>query len=156
MPLALNELDRCAALICDCVQSKVLLVVTYADPNEVRKIAADVYMEVRDFCDRELAKLQGPRDPLLRRIETIVAELFRLTPSDMRIESRVWPKPAARGMMFLLLHETGLSLKRCSEMAGVSASTIKYKIRMIRDEMSVNPELSDIHKTAKTRLRSHE
>lgn len=156
MPLACNELDRCSALICDIVQSKVLRIVTQVDKKEARQIAAAVYTEVRAFCDMELAKLQGPRDPVLRQIEGIIAELFRLDPADLRVDSRTWPKPAARGMMFLLLHETGCSAKRCGEMGGVTSRTIKYRIKAIRDEMETSPELVGIYKTAKTRLRSHE
>lgn len=138
------------------VQSKVLRVVTQVDKKEARQIAGAIYTEVRAFCDLELAKLQGPRDPILRRIEGIVAELFRLEPFDLRIDSRVWPKPAARGMMFLLLFETGCSTERCGEMGGVTSRTIKYRIKAIREEMETSPELVGIYKTAKTRLRSHE
>ena len=136
--------DPKLSAICDIVMGNIVLVASTIDRSQSRARAIELYSGVAAFCSRELFSIQGPDDPLYRRICSIVAEQFRIQIGDLCGKSRVCPRPQARAMTYLLLHEKGCTLKRCSEIIGISLTNLNYSISSLRREMDVNKELATV------------
>ena len=148
--------DPVLSAICDVLMAKVLLGAASAGSERARARGVELYSGVIAFCDAQLFSIQGSRDPLYRRVCSVVALQFALHPSDLCGKSRVWPKPQARAMTYLLLHERGCTLKRCSEIVGIPVHTVNYAIRTLRQAMDINKDLADIRVKAANKLSTHE